>query len=142
PLTSRTRTLRRDRVDPDARSHRVAQRERGRRRRVHRDRASTRGIAFSRFAGLAQLVEHFSCKEDVVGSNPTPGSRAIERRTATAKGERCELPFSPRTTSRWWSKKSPHRRWVRATSWFTSTPAASATPTSASPTAACHFLLP
>ena len=26
-------------------------------------------------AGLAQLVERFSCKEDVVGSNPTPGSR-------------------------------------------------------------------
>lgn len=25
-------------------------------------------------AGLAQLVERFSCKEDVVGSNPTPGS--------------------------------------------------------------------
>ena len=38
--------LRRGRVDPDARSHRVAQRERGRRGRVHRDRASTRGIAF------------------------------------------------------------------------------------------------
>ena len=33
------RTVRRDRVDPDARSHRVAQRERGRRGRVHRDRA-------------------------------------------------------------------------------------------------------
>ena len=26
-------------------------------------------------AGLAQLVERFSCKEDVVGSSPTPGSR-------------------------------------------------------------------
>ena len=38
--------VRRDRVDPDARSHRVAQRERGRRGRVHRDRAATRGIAF------------------------------------------------------------------------------------------------
>ena len=25
-------------------------------------------------AGLAQLVERFSCKEDVVGSSPTPGS--------------------------------------------------------------------
>ncbi len=28
-----------------------------------------------RQAGLAQLVERFSCKEDVVGSSPTPGSR-------------------------------------------------------------------
>ena len=27
-------------------------------------------------AGLAQLVEHFSCKEDVVGSIPAPGSGA------------------------------------------------------------------
>src|SRR5680860_336176 len=26
-------------------------------------------------AGLAQLAEHLSCKEDVVGSIPTPGSR-------------------------------------------------------------------
>ena len=33
--------LRGGRVDPDARSHRVAQRERGRRGRVHRDRAAT-----------------------------------------------------------------------------------------------------
>ena len=28
-------------------------------------------------AGLAQLVERFSCKEDVVGSSPTPGSRFL-----------------------------------------------------------------
>jgi glycosyltransferase involved in cell wall biosynthesis len=28
-------------------------------------------------AGLAQLVERFSCKEDVVGSSPTPGSLRI-----------------------------------------------------------------
>ena len=58
--------------------------ERGRGGRVHRDRARRRrdiGTAQSvrwRFAGLAQLAEHFSCKEDVVGSNPTPGSRAID----------------------------------------------------------------
>ena len=26
-------------------------------------------------AGLAQLVEHFSCKEDVIGSIPIPGSK-------------------------------------------------------------------
>ena len=30
-------------------------------------------------AGLAQLAEHFSCKEDVVGSNPTPGSLSVRR---------------------------------------------------------------
>ncbi len=46
PLAPRARALRRDRVDPDARSHRVAQRERGGRGRVHRDRAPSRGIAF------------------------------------------------------------------------------------------------
>ena len=45
-VAARAHALRRGRVDPDARSHRVAQRERGRRGRVHRDRASTRGIAF------------------------------------------------------------------------------------------------
>src|SRR5206468_907333 len=28
----------------------------------------------ARHAGLAQLAEHLSCKEDVVGSIPTPGS--------------------------------------------------------------------
>ncbi len=28
-------------------------------------------------AGLAQLVEHFSCKEDVVGSIPAPGSESV-----------------------------------------------------------------
>ena len=27
-----------------------------------------------RCAGLAQLVEHLSCKEKVIGSNPIPGS--------------------------------------------------------------------
>ena len=30
--------------------------------------------SISVFAGLAQLVEHLSCKQDVVGSIPTPGS--------------------------------------------------------------------
>ena len=67
--------LRRDRVDPDARSHRVAQRERGGRGRVHRDRASIARDSLFAHAGLAQVAEHFSCKEDVVGSNPTPGSK-------------------------------------------------------------------
>ena len=41
-------------------------------------------------AGLAQSVEHFSCKEDVVGSIPTPGSdvcapRSNSRARATAR---------------------------------------------------------
>ena len=36
---------------------------------------SGRGVTIVRHAGLAQSVEHFSCKEDVVGSIPTPGSK-------------------------------------------------------------------
>lgn len=42
----------------------------------------------SRVAGLAQSVEHFSCKEDVVGSIPTPGS--AEEPDATEA--RCQTP--------------------------------------------------
>ena len=30
-------------------------------------------------AGLAQLVEHFTCNEDVAGSNPAWGSRGLEK---------------------------------------------------------------
>ena len=44
---------------------------------MHRDRASTSSDSLFPHAGLAQSVEHFSCKEDVVGSIPTPGSRTI-----------------------------------------------------------------
>ncbi len=36
--------------------------------------AVTAALRFRAHAGLAQVAEHFSCKEDVVGSNPTPGS--------------------------------------------------------------------
>ena len=100
--------VRRGRVDPDARAHRVAQRERGRRRRVteiarhtpkrrdvlcreHRVAEGRRSrlldsVTIVRNAGLAQSAEHFTCKEDVVGSIPTPGSNvcAGERRARGA----------------------------------------------------------
>ena len=55
---------------------------------------ASRGVTLLHRAGLAQSVEHFSCKEDVVGSIPTPGSdsssdlrRPRRERTPRAHGD-------------------------------------------------------
>lgn len=39
-----------------------------------------------RDAGLAQLAERFSCKEEVVGSSPTPGSGSTLAATKSDHG--------------------------------------------------------
>ncbi len=40
-------------------------------------------------AGLAQLVEHLSCKEKVIGSNPIPGSEENRWEAMVSQGFLC-----------------------------------------------------
>ena len=112
-------------------------------------------------AGLAQLVERFSCKEDVVGSNPTPGSRAagtrgcgswssrtrIRRRSGrpTASTSRGSWPLSsaPGTRSCWPPRASGAAAGARLASTRASTGRARAAARSHRPDVVWgHYLVP
>ena len=78
--------------------------ERGRRHRVFRDRAATASDVACWRAGLAQSVEHFSCKEDVVGSIPTPGSNSSPITHADASARNAS---TSRANSAWCWNRNP-----------------------------------
>ena len=117
PLAPRTRALRRDRVDPDARSHRVAQRERGRRGRVHRDRSPPGGLTGRRRQGGPDGEPIIRCGRAQLPSRPSPAPEGLPRLAAQCcSPSGCSSPCSG-------ARRSRRARPCRSTSTSTGPPA-------------------